>query len=342
MKGAFTLIELLVVIAIIAILAALLLPALAAARSRAWRVECTSNMKQFGTSLFLFQADHSDMLTPGVISSASGGSGGATYTFPDGVSGYLCSSWDGFMHKYLGDVASLDEYYEVAGALSWANNTIAAAPKALLCPSDRYAKCRYIIDPVTHIQKLAMRSYNMNGAGQLQPSQFQVLMTGGKFTRPQVGANCQHGVGIYWQVGSGMTTPQWNNPDIGYPGAVVKDPSGTIAFVEDPTGANEVNGEWIAGLCGPFGDAGVAGVNGARFQLINVPQETQDPTSGDGVNQGKLTYASHGNRFNYCFHDGHVEALDWTKTVGSGSASPTDSYNPAITALGMWTLTPND
>jgi prepilin-type N-terminal cleavage/methylation domain-containing protein/prepilin-type processing-associated H-X9-DG protein len=57
LPGGFTLIELLVVIAIIAILAALLLPALAAAKSRAQKIKCTSNLKQITMAAFMYQQD---------------------------------------------------------------------------------------------------------------------------------------------------------------------------------------------------------------------------------------------------------------------------------------------
>jgi len=62
-RSAFTLIELLVVIAIIAILAAMLLPALAKAKERAWMISCTSNLHQVSLGLTMY-ADEAHGLYP--------------------------------------------------------------------------------------------------------------------------------------------------------------------------------------------------------------------------------------------------------------------------------------
>lgn len=80
MRGdAFTLIELLVVIAVIAILAALLLPALGAAKNAARGTQCLGNLRQLGVLTDMYISDNLNWVPEGMYS------GGTAFTSKGGL-----------------------------------------------------------------------------------------------------------------------------------------------------------------------------------------------------------------------------------------------------------------
>ncbi|QDU63740.1 hypothetical protein Pan216_46210 [Planctomycetes bacterium Pan216] len=131
-RGAFTLIELLVVIAIIGVLVALLLPAIQQAREAARRMQCQSNLRQFGEAMHNYLDGHS--VFPYGVGAVDGGAADSTYW-----------SWGAHLLPHL-DKSALYDRLNVGGrSLGQAVSATGAAEvlpemqqrvAAFRCPSD--------------------------------------------------------------------------------------------------------------------------------------------------------------------------------------------------------------
>lgn len=79
-RAGFTLIELLTVIAIIGILAAILIPTVGSVREKAKKIQCLSNMRQWGQAMMMYASENKQTY---VINTAAGGGGTWWYQIGD-------------------------------------------------------------------------------------------------------------------------------------------------------------------------------------------------------------------------------------------------------------------
>ena len=133
--GGFTLIELLVVIAIIAILAAMLLPALAAAKKKAQGIQCMNNHRGLVLAWKLYNDDANDQL----VYASTGGGGGRTGSSVPMDKANLGDpnnfAWSGaHMDFQPGNRANYDVTYDMVLRPLWYYNKSASLYK---CPSDQ-------------------------------------------------------------------------------------------------------------------------------------------------------------------------------------------------------------
>ncbi len=205
-------------------------------------------------------------------------------------------AWDDYIHRNIGGTDSdADLLVGASGAI--AGPTV--VPKILKCPADN-------IEVTIIWAKFAQRrTYAMNGSDIAGPNNLPAFPT--------------HGVGVYIENNKDKgSLPPWDPP--GYKSSIVKDPAGTLLLVEQPEGGNIAGNDWPSFCMGPTGPSSG---DQTPYQIVK----------GGKRAWGAVAYGLHGKRFNYLFHDGHIETLRIEQTVGRGTTNA---------PRGMWTVTVGD
>lgn len=302
----FTLIELLVVIAIIAILAAILMPVLSKARRSAELAQDMNNEKQLATGMLAFTSDNNSTYPP------------AAWQGPTGVG---TVTWDTLLYNTVGggsgaspSALSLSVFFNNAEAADANGGTMGL--KVWTCPFDA------TLPKLSYMQDLSIRSYAMVSSGVFDASPATGL--------PSIYSSGFEGVGIDWY-DENATTVNWNPQ--GYPETVVRHPSGTLMLVELSNSQNAAGNWWTSFCQDPYINETTPS---QPVYQIDTGAST-DPTvlAANGESEGNQLYPMQGNRFNYAFHDGHCELLQWQQTVQMSSlfGGKITSYP---TPSGMW------